>query len=90
MDEVKSKTRGNRKTMHGIVVSRSGDKTVVVQTETRKAHADYGKIIRQKRKFHAHDESNEAAVGDKVVIVESRPLSRMKRWRLSQVTEKSA
>lgn len=90
MDEVKSKTRGNRKTMHGVVVSRSGDKSIVVQTEIRKSHVDYGKIIRQKRKFHAHDENNEAGVGDKVVIVESRPMSRTKRWRLTTVTEKSA
>lgn len=90
MDEVTSKTRGSRKTMHGVVVSCSGDKTVVVQTETRKAHTAYGKIIRQQRKFHAHDENNEAGVGDKVEIVESRPMSRMKRWRLSKVTVKSA
>lgn len=89
MDEVKSKTRGIRKTMNGVVVSRSGDKTIVVQTETRKAHADYGKIIRQKSKFHAHDENNEAQVGDQVVIIESRPLSRMKRWRLTGITVKS-
>lgn len=90
MDELKSRPRGNRKTMSGVVMSRSGDKTVVVQTETRKAHVDYGKIVRVKSKFHAHDENNEAGVGDKVVIVESRPLSRMKRWRLTAVTEKSA
>lgn len=90
MDEVKNKTRGSRKVMDGVVVSRSGDKTVVVQTETRKAHADYGKIIRQRRKFHAHDENNEAGVGDKVEIVESRPMSSMKRWRLSKVIVKSA
>lgn len=90
MDEVKNKIRGSRKVMHGVVVSRSGDKTVVVQTETRKAHADYGKIIRQRRKFHAHDENNEAGVGDKVEIVESRPMSSMKRWRLSKVIVKSA
>lgn len=89
MDEQKSRTRGNRKTMSGVVVSRSGDKTVIVQTETRTAHADYGKIVRRKSKFHAHDEKNEAAIGDKVVIVESRPLSRMKRWRLTSVTEKN-
>lgn len=90
MDEQKSISRGTRKTMSGVVVSRSGDKTVVVQTETRKAHADYGKIVRRKSKFHAHDEKNEAGVGDEVVIVESRPLSRMKRWRLTAVTGKSA
>lgn len=89
MDEQQSKTRGIRKTMSGIVISRSGDKTVVVQTETRKAHQTYGKIVRQKSKFHAHDEKNEAVVGDNVVIVESRPLSRMKRWRLTAVTKKS-
>jgi small subunit ribosomal protein S17 len=90
MDEVKSKTRGNRKTMNGVVVSRSGDKSIVVLTETRKAHAQYGKIVRQKRRFHAHDENNEAAVGDKVVIVESRPMSRTKHWRLAEVTAKGA
>lgn len=90
MDEVKNKARGSRKTMHGVVVSRSGDKSVVVLTETRKAHARYGKIFRQRRKFHAHDEKNEAEVGDKVVIVESRPMSRTKHWRLAKVTVKGA
>ncbi len=89
MDEQKSKPRGKRKTMSGVVVSRSGDKSLVVQTETRRAHAAYGKIVRSKSRFHAHDEHNEAGVGDKVVIVESRPMSRTKRWRLSVVTEKS-
>ncbi len=89
MDEQKSKPRGKRKTMSGVVVRRSGDKSLVVQTETRRAHTAYGKIVRSKSRFHAHDEKNEAGVGDKVVIEESRPMSRMKRWRLSAVTEKS-
>ncbi|HAS81309.1 MAG TPA: 30S ribosomal protein S17 [Verrucomicrobia bacterium] len=90
MDEQKSNERGVRKTMNGVVVSRSGDKTVVVQTETRIAHSVYGKIVRRKSKFHAHDEKNEAAVGDQVVIAEARPMSRMKRWRLIEVTVKNA
>jgi small subunit ribosomal protein S17 len=90
MDEQASKPRGNRKTMSGVVISRSGNKSIVVQTETRKAHAAYGKVVRQRAKFHAHDEDNAAGVGDKVVIVEARPLSRLKRWRLVSVTEKSA
>ena len=90
MDEQKSGKRGKRKTMSGVVVSRSGDKTVVVQTEARKAHPVYGKVIRRKNKFHAHDERNEASVGDKVVIMESRPMSRMKRWCLTGITGESA
>jgi len=90
MDEVNNKARGSRKTMHGVVVSRSGDKSVVVLIETRKAHPRYGKIFRQRRKFHAHDEKNEAEVGDRVVIVESRPMSRTKHWRLAEVIVKGA
>lgn len=86
MNKENDKGRGIRKSMSGVVISRSGDKTIVVQTETRKAHVAYGKIIRQKRKFHAHDEKNEAKLGDKVVIVESRPLSKTKRWRLSTMS----
>ncbi len=89
MSEVKGNMRGVRKTMSGRVVSRSGDKTIVVQTETRKAHPVYGKVMRSKNKFHVHDEKNEAGLGDKVMITESRPLSRMKRWRLTGITEKN-
>jgi small subunit ribosomal protein S17 len=89
MDEQVKPLRGRRKTMTGVVKSRSGDKTIVVETEIRKAHPIYGKTTRQRSKFHAHDEKNEAAVGDKVLIVEARPMSRLKRWRLVEVTLKA-
>ena len=90
MVEVVTKERGNRKTRNGVVVKRSGEKSIVVEVETRKAHPRYGKIVRQLRRFHAHDEANEAHVGDKVVIMETRPISKLKRWRLVKVTEKCA
>ncbi|MBT3194673.1 MAG: 30S ribosomal protein S17 [Verrucomicrobia bacterium] len=90
MVELGTKERGSRKTRNGTVVSRSGDKSIVVQVETRKPHPLYGKIVRQAKKFHAHDEANEANVGDRVVISEARPMSKLKRWRLVQVEEKRA
>lgn len=74
--------RGNRKTRTGVVVSRSGDKSVIVQVERRVPHPLYGKVMRQFKKFHVHDERNEAKVGDRADIVECRPLSARKRWRL--------
>ncbi len=80
--EETAKSRGTRKVRKGVVVSRSGDKSIVVQTERRLRHPMYGKVVRQYKKFHAHDEKNEAKVGDQVVITECRPLSKMKRWRL--------
>ena len=90
MVEVVTKERGNRKTRNGVVVKRSGEKSIVVEVETRKPHPLYGKIVRQLKKFHAHDEANEANVGDKVVIMETRPISKIKRWRLVNITEKCA
>ncbi len=89
MDEQKKQGRGRRKTMAGTVKSCSGDKTIVVETQVRKAHPMYGKIVRRRARFHAHDANNEAGVGDKVVIAEARPMSRLKRWRLVEVTEKA-
>ncbi len=77
--------RGHRKEKHGIVVSKSGNKTVVVQVERLRRHPVYGKVVRVLRKFHAHDEENAAKVGDRVRILECRPLSRMKRWRVVAV-----
>ena len=74
--------RGIRKTRRGVVVSRSGDKSIVVEGERRLPHPLYGKIIRQRRKYHVHDAGNIAAVGDVVDIAECRPLSATKRWRL--------
>ena len=83
-----TKSRGLRKERRGIVVSKSGDKSIIVNVERRKQHALYRKVMRQFKKFHVHDEKNEAVVGDSVLIVETRPLSKQKRWRLKEVTKK--
>jgi small subunit ribosomal protein S17 len=77
--------RGIRKTLIGEVVSDKMDKTVVVRTVSRVPHPRFGKIIKHKAKFHAHDEKNEAKAGDKVRIAETRPMSKTKRWRLVEV-----
>ena len=82
--------RGVRKGRNGTVVSRSGDKSIVVRVETRRPHPLYGKIVRSFKKYHAHDEENVAGVGDRVRIVETRPMSRLKRWRLIGIIEKRA
>lgn len=81
---------GVRKTRRGTVVSKSGDKTVVVLVERRYRHPLYGKELIAQKKFHAHDEANRAKVGDKVRIEECRPLSRMKRWRLVEIESATA
>jgi 30S ribosomal protein S17 len=78
-------TRGLRKTRVGEVVSDKMDKTIVVKTITRVPHPKFGKIVKQISKFHVHDEKNEAKVGDRVTIAETRPLSRLKRWRLVEI-----
>ena len=77
--------RGIRKTVVGEVVSDKMDKTVVVRTVNRVPHPRFRKIIKQSAKFHAHDEKNEAKAGDKVLIMETRPMSKTKRWRLVEV-----
>ena len=79
------RTRALRKTRVGEVVSDKGDKTIVVRTVTRVPHPKFGKITKHVSKFHAHDEKNEAKIGDRVSIMETRPLSRLKRWRLVEV-----
>jgi small subunit ribosomal protein S17 len=81
--------RGVRKSRTGIVTSDKMDKTVVVSVTERIRHPLYGKIITRAKKFHAHDEKNEAHVGDKVRITECRPLSRMKHWRMVEIVTKS-
>jgi small subunit ribosomal protein S17 len=81
--------RGVRRTMDGTVVSDRRDKTIAVAVTERIRHKAYGKIITRTKKFHAHDENNEAHVGDKVRICECRPYSRQKRWRLVDVVSKS-
>ncbi|MEU8705294.1 MULTISPECIES: 30S ribosomal protein S17 [unclassified Streptomyces] len=81
--------RGFRKTREGLVVSDTMDKTVVVAVEDRVKHALYGKVIRRTNKLKAHDEQNAAGVGDRVVIMETRPLSATKRWRIVEILEKA-
>ena len=81
--------RGVRKERKGVVVSDKMDKTIVVRVTRRIRHPLYGKEMSQSRKFHVHDEANEAKIGDTVRIVESRPLSRLKRWRLVEIVERA-
>ncbi|WP_406283464.1 30S ribosomal protein S17 [Embleya sp. NBC_00888] len=82
-------TRGFRKTREGLVVSDKMDKTVVVAVEDRVKHPMYGKVIRRTNKLKAHDEQNACGVGDRVVLMETRPLSASKRWRIVEILEKA-
>jgi small subunit ribosomal protein S17 len=82
-------TRGNRKVRRGYVVSDKMDKTAVVAVEDRVKHPLYGKVLRRTSKVKAHDEANTAGVGDLVLIMETRPLSATKRWRVVEVLEKA-
>lgn len=81
--------RNSRKVRQGVVVSAASDKTCVVEIKERKPHPVYGKMMTSTRKFHAHDEENTAGIGDVVQIMETRPLSKMKRWRLVKIVEKA-
>ncbi len=83
------KARGRRKIRRGTVVSESGDKTVVVRVDRQIQHPLYGKAMIRSRKYHAHDRGNEYRVGDVVQIEETRPLSRLKRWRVVRLLERS-
>ncbi|WP_028324439.1 30S ribosomal protein S17 [Desulfatirhabdium butyrativorans] len=83
------KQRGMKRQINGIVVSNKMDKTIVVLVERLIKHQEYHKYIKRQAKYVAHDEKNACGVGDKVLITESRPLSRTKRWRLSQIIEKA-
>lgn len=80
--------RSSRKTRTGEVISSSMNKTIVVRTVTRVPHPKFGKIVKQMKKFYAHDEQNRAKTGDTVRIMETRPLSKLKRWRLVEVVPK--
>lgn len=80
--------RNLRKERVGIVVSNKMDKTIVVATETKEMHPIYGKFVKKTTKFYAQDEKNECSEGDKVRIMETRPLSKSKRWRLVEIVEK--
>lgn len=81
-------TRGSRKVRKGVVVSRSGDKSIVVRSERRLRHPLYGKVVKTFKKYHTHDEENKAQVGDTVTIMETRPLSKTKNWRLVSIEGK--
>ncbi|MCW4602347.1 30S ribosomal protein S17 [Janibacter hoylei] len=81
--------RNDRKTRRGYVVSDKMDKTVVVEVEDRVKHALYGKVMRKTSKVKAHDEDNSAGIGDLVLIMETRPLSSSKRWRIVEILEKA-
>ena len=84
-----SEERNLRKVRQGVVVSDKNDKTIVVRVQSRKPHPTYGKMMTSSKNYHAHDEANEAGVGDIVQIMETRPLSKMKRWRLLNIVEKA-
>ncbi len=81
--------RGQRKVRVGVVVSDARDKTVTVRVDSSVKHPKYGKVVGRTSKFHAHDEANDARVGDTVRIVETRPLSKSKRWRVLEVVERA-
>ena len=81
--------RGYRKTRTGVVVSDKMDKTIVVAIQTKVRHPLYGKMVNRTRKFKAHDENNECGIGDTVKIMETRPLSKDKRWRVVEIIEKA-
>ena len=80
---------GRRKTLTGVVMSDVNDKTVVIKVERRFPHPKYGKMVRKSKRFMAHDENNSCSMGDTVRIIESRPISRLKRWRVSEIIEKA-
>jgi small subunit ribosomal protein S17 len=82
-------SRGYRKVREGLVVSDKMDKTVVVEVEDRVKHPKYGKVIRRTKRYKAHDAENACGVGDRVLLMETRPLSATKRWRVSQILEKA-
>jgi len=93
MDEIisleKNNARNLRKTRVGLVVSDKMDKTVVVAIVDNVKHPVYGKVIKRTFKVHAHDENNECGIGDKVEVMETRPLSKTKRWRVTEILEKA-
>lgn len=81
--------RGSRKTRQGVVVSAAMDKTIAVELNHRMRHPLYNRVVKRRSKLYAHDEKNECGVGDRVQVAETRPLSKMKRWRLVKILEKA-
>ena len=90
MTETTQKAQGRRKEVVGEVVSNQMHKTIVVQVTRKKSHPFYGRVIARHKKFYAHDETNQAHVGDLVRIEETRPLSKLKRWKLKDIVRKAA
>jgi small subunit ribosomal protein S17 len=88
-DEAPAREPGKRKVRQGVVVSSKADKTITVRIDMIRRHRVYGKVVRESGTLHAHDETNQAGEGDVVRLVESRPLSRTKRWRLVEILEKA-
>jgi small subunit ribosomal protein S17 len=94
-DETKSaptttRERGSGRTLTGVVKSNKMAKTIVVEVVRTVRHAKYAKFLKKRARYYAHDEKGEAGVGDKVIIVESRPLSKLKRWRLQNIAQKAS
>jgi small subunit ribosomal protein S17 len=89
MTETSKEARGNRKERVGQVLSTKMAKTIIVRVERRFAHPTFKKVVTQYKKFYAHDEKSEAKPGDRVRIEETRPLSKLKRWRLVEIVEKN-
>ena len=89
MADTTAKAQGRRKEVVGEVVSNRMDKTIVVQVVRKKAHHFYGRVVSKAKKFYAHDETNDARIGDVVRLEETRPLSKLKRWRLKEVVRRS-
>jgi small subunit ribosomal protein S17 len=83
-----STVRNLRKTRTGVVTSNKMDKTITIAIERKVKHPLYGKFVKKTSKFHAHDENNECSIGDTVKVMETRPMSKLKRWRLVEVVEK--
>jgi small subunit ribosomal protein S17 len=90
VETTSTETQGKRKTVVGNVVSTKMQKTIVVEVERRKAHPLYRRVVRMTKKFYAHDEQNTAHVGDVVRLEETRPLSKLKRWKLQEVIRRAA
>ena len=86
---VQMETRNLRKTRQGVVISDKMEKSIVIAAKFKEKHPLYGKFVQKTKKYHVHDENNEAHVGDTVLIMETRPLSKTKRWRLVSIIEKA-
>ena len=88
-EEITTEARSARKVLQGVVVSDKMDKTIVVLVEDRVKHPLYGKVMTKSSRLKAHDENNEAGIGDRVRVMETRPLSAQKRWRLAEILERA-